>query len=155
MFVRGSVVFNEDDYFKSFGKISALFATLDFVVTEIILKIAKAEGNDFKLPRETATLGNKLRLLQESSASSAFALNVKKTLSNILPTAINIADERNRYIHDQWIFNPSTISSGKIDRIKLTSTGLKERITLSIEEIKAFENDIASIQIPFFNVLAQ
>ncbi|WP_394237098.1 hypothetical protein [Pseudomonas anguilliseptica] len=150
---KACIVFNQDDYFRIFGRISILFATLDFGVTELILKIAKAEGDDFKLPHNTATLGNKLRFLQSSSVSSAYALEIKNSLSSILPKAVAIADERNRYIHDIWIFNPNTITSGKIDRIQLSSTGLKERVSLSIEEIQAFENDIGYIQQYFFEPL--
>ena len=32
-------MFNEDDYFKVLGRISVKFATLDLLVTELILKI--------------------------------------------------------------------------------------------------------------------
>lgn len=142
-----------DDYFKLLGKISVLFATLDFAVTEVILKIAKSETGSFKLPAENSTLGKKLRFLKESSFSSALGLTAMEHLSGFLPAAIEVADERNRYIHDQWIFNQDFISKGKIERIKMTSSGLKEKVLLTLEDISEFEMKIAKIQHPFFNFL--
>ena len=146
-------MYSQDDYFKLLGKISVLFATLDFFVTEVILKIEKNEVDDFDLPRKNATLGNKLRFLQDLKISSEFGLKTIRSLSYIFPEAIAISDERNRYIHDIWIFEENSISNGVIDRVRLTSSGLKERSSLSIDEIKEFEIKVKSIQHPFVSVL--
>lgn len=143
-----------DDYFTLLGRISVLFATLDFAVTEVILKISKNETEAFKLPSETATLGKKLRFLKELSVSSSFGMAAIESLSNYLPAAIDMADERNRYTHDQWVFNPNVISKGQIERVKLSSSGLKEKTLLTIGDISMFEGKVAAMQVPFFNILS-
>ena len=146
-------MYTEDDYFKLLGRISVLFATLDLLVTELILKIAKNESAKLDLPSETATLGTKLRFLEKAPVSTKFAMNVVNSVNSILHDAIKIADERNRYIHDQWIFDPASICEGRIDRVRLTSSGLKERTTIYITDMVKFANKIAAVQRPFFEEL--
>jgi len=146
-------MFSEDDYFRLLGRISVKFATLDLMVTELMLKLIQREEDNFDRPWEQATLGKKLKYLQDTQFTSEYGVKIKILLSDILEKAIEIAKERNRYIHDQWIFDPNSITNGLIDRIRLTSSGLKERSSLSIEDIKEFERKLAFIQRPFLELL--
>ncbi|MCS0413215.1 hypothetical protein ND932_15230 [Vibrio diabolicus] len=135
-----------EDYFTIIGKISIFFSTVDLFATELILKLNSIEANKFRLPKETATLGMKIGFLEDLVVAHPDAKNALDYIYENLASIKKVSNERNRYMHDQWVFAPDRIKSGNIDRIRLTSSGLKETTTLSYSDLITFCNEVGQVQ---------
>jgi hypothetical protein len=118
-----------EDFFQVFGHISIFFATWDFFVSTIITRVA---GPDCKLSNlYGATLGRKLQYLKSLKPEQSLNGPVLRQIQSALPMAIEISNQRNRFIHDQWVFNPDKIKHGLIDRLTLKSCEVAGSITFS------------------------
>jgi len=75
-----------------------------------------------------------------------------------LPAAIAVANERNRHIHDMWIFDSDLVSQGRIRRARLEIDGLRtgslsEPEELTLEELYEFAKKVGDIQKIFGDAL--
>jgi hypothetical protein len=111
------MVYTNDNFFKVFGEISVYFATLDYLTTLLIFRLVRVERIEKKSPiDDRTTLGQEYRFLEKLQDDQVYNQDVLKALRQILPRAIKLSDERNRYIHDQWEFAGNTIAEGEIRR---------------------------------------
>src|SRR5260221_5926104 len=107
--------YRNENFFQVIGEFTIFFATLDFFVSELILRIVHREGVTTKLPfRATDTLAEKLRILECLTPEQVANDELLAEIKNVLPEAQAASRERNRYIHDQWVFSPDIIREGKI-----------------------------------------
>lgn len=140
-----------EDFFQILGHISVFFATLDFLVTLLMMRLIDYEKTKHKSPiNEKTTLKQKFRILRDLSDDKVFDVDILTKFREFLDEAIEISEKRNRYIHDQWLFSPELIKSGKIGRLTLTQiaegTINPKGEKLTIEELKEFLNEIGSLQ---------
>ncbi|EGR1738183.1 hypothetical protein V8065_004599 [Vibrio parahaemolyticus] len=135
-----------EDYFAIIGKISIFFSTVDLFATEFILTLNSLESSSFRLPKETATLGMKIGLLESLVVVHPDARDALDYIHENLTSIKKVSNERNRYMHDQWVFAPDKIKNGYIDRIRLTGSGLKETTTLSYRDLITFCNEVGHVQ---------
>ena len=102
---------------------------------------------------DRTTLGQKLTILEHLTEDEVSDPNVLNDIQKALPDVQEVSRERNRYIHDQWIFRPDDIPEGKIGRAKLDIAqdgGLSIDTTeLTIEELYKFLNRIGEFQKQF------
>jgi len=143
--------YKNEDFFQVIGHISIFFATLDFLISLILVKLLKEERYSRKI-NETTTLGQKLKFLNELKKTDVKFQDIFEKLKEFLPEAIDISKERNKFIHDQWVFKPKLINSGKIERIHLEFKEgnikiKKPGITMEIQELHFFLNKIGQMQI--------
>ncbi len=109
--------YRNEDFFHVLGQISVFFATWDFVLTTIIVRLVRP---DIPIPDlERSTLGQKLKILGSLSHETVTVPRLLDRIREALPAASGITNERNRFMHDQWVFNPANISIGKIERLTL------------------------------------
>jgi len=110
--------------FEMLGRITVFYATLDLLVSklylELILSDKASNVNDTDL---LPTKFKALKSLKETDVVSVVALDEIKMFAD---DAISLAKTRNRFLHDQWVFNPNDLAAGEIRRIKLS--GIKERM---------------------------
>jgi len=117
------MTYSDNDFFRVIGNISVYFATLDFFVSELIMRLIPITPNAIQQTppfNERSTLGQKLRILQKMTHDDVVKPEILPQIHYVLPDAIEVSEERNRYIHDQWIFAPASISKGEIGRLKIT-----------------------------------
>ncbi len=145
-----------DDFFKVFGEISVHFATLDFLTTALILRLVRIERIKKKGPiddrvrLDRMTLGQKFRFLEKLQDDQVYDQGVLKDLRQILQHAIELSEERNRYIHDQWEFAGNTIAKGKIRRATMTNLDkwlqAEEIKKFTLADLEGFRGDIDDMQ---------
>jgi hypothetical protein len=156
----GAVVTNED-FFQIFGHISVFFATWDFFVTAIITRLVRPQL--IKLRRlEGSTLGQKLHYLQGISEEETVSPDVCRRLQAALPTALEIAELRNRFIHDLWKLAPEDVDHGAIERLTLKLGQEECGVTFafaterySLEQLYEFLNQIGEQQRVFSGFLTE
>lgn len=150
-------IYTNKDFLEIFGLISVRFATLDFLATNLFFNLVVSKNKINSIDDKT-TLGQKLKLLKELKPKDVKDGNILKELSGFIQEAIKIAEERNRYMHDQWVFDKEKISLGKISRFKIIKVGLHFKIIkdkeLAIEEINDFSEKIYRMQ-GFFGQLLE
>jgi hypothetical protein len=134
-------MFTNETFFQVFGHISVFFATWDFIVSLLISRLSTLKPDETVNPELLARV------------------------QPVLPTAIEISNKRNRFIHDQWVFKPDGIRDGVIHRFSLRLTegptgrlveGEPEKYTLP--ELYEFLNEIGRQQeifAAFLNELPQ
>jgi hypothetical protein len=152
------IKFKNEDFFQVLGRISIFFATADFITTEIIIRLIKDESRDEIKPLEdSSTLTQKLKWLQQLTLESVTDSLILEDLKFFLPWAIDISLERNRYIHDQWVFNKEDILVGKINRARII--GLKkfkieiEQKMFTIDNLYTFLTEVGEMQKKLFEIL--
>jgi hypothetical protein len=114
--------FTNDDFFRVIGHISVFFATWDLFTTLLLMRLMKPER---PLPSmERRTLGQKLKLLEGLKPDHVVDPGLLDRIHADLPAAYPVSEERNRYIHGQWLFAPELIATGQI---RLLSIRVEER----------------------------
>ena len=139
--------YTEDDFFRLIGKISVSFSVLDYFTSDFMRDLTKHPSSQALPFLATDTLGRKFSILKKMKSEDASNPDVLAECKSLLPKAFSIADERNRYIHDQWIFDRDLTPSGKIRRIKMTFQGVEDGNTeVSIEDLNQFLDKVVALQ---------
>jgi hypothetical protein len=150
-------MYTQADFFQVFGHISVFFATWDILLTMLLVRLVREEIELPDLAR--ATLGQKLRFLEGLTSGQVSRPEVLDRLFKILPDAIAVSEERNRFIHDQWVFAPSGIPNGEITRITFQSIPGRRFNTiekkLSIRDLNAFLRSVGHQQQIFGSFLTE
>lgn len=141
-------MYKNEDFFQIIGHISIFFATLDFFVSVLLTDIVKETCTE--TPKLNDTLGKKLRFLKSLAEKDVNNIVCLMELKKNIDEAIEISDERNRYIHDQWIFDEKKIKQGYIRRIKIIGTRhikiVEEQESLSLNDLQVFLKKIGNMQ---------
>ncbi|MFH1509418.1 MAG: hypothetical protein ABIE68_04600 [bacterium] len=141
-------MYKKEDFFQVIGHVSVFFSTLD-VLTSILISelVKKSVANK---PKYDDTLGIKFRFLKGLNNEDVNSVKTLKKLNGLIDEAIKISDERNRYIHDLWVFDDKNIRKGYIDRLRMKGTNKigfeKEVSTLSINDLYVFLKGIGNMQ---------
>lgn len=141
-------MYTNDDFFRVIGRISVTFATWDIFVSDVIVRLRPGKPPLFN---ETDTRGRKLRLLERLKPEDVCDSHLLAGLVVHLPEATSIADERNRYIHDQWLFDKDLIARGRIRRYRFVFEAeiRAESKELTIRDLESFSRTLLGIQKPF------
>ena len=112
-----------EDFFKVFGHISVFFATLDFFVTYFIMQLVNGKLLNLEKKQidslSDRTLGQKFQFLKKIKEGDVKDGKVWSGLQKFLDDAIKLSEKRNRFIHDQWVFDNNAIKKGEIALHKL------------------------------------
>jgi len=116
---------DKEEVFKILGHITVYFSTLDVLTTSLIFYLVTDEYKESRKPlSDSMTLANKFRFLQSLKNDDVKNLDVLNRVMGFLDEAILIAQERNRFMHDQWEFKDDNLNNGIIKLYKIT--GLKD-----------------------------
>jgi predicted RNA-binding Zn-ribbon protein involved in translation (DUF1610 family) len=138
-------------FIELFGWISMYFATVDFLVTETILRLVYRDKVDWaNALSDRTTLGGKFRLLQRLRPDQVTDPTILREVQDQLPEALAISEMRNRFTHDNWMFDQALIATGRIGKIRLTGLdrwGLTTELTeYRIDELAEFFGRIGEMQ---------
>lgn len=149
------VMYSNDDFFRVIGHISVFFATLDLFTSEVIVRLMPGDPTTTPPFPENSTLGQKLALLEKLKSTEVTNSDVLLDLQEGLPRAQAAAKERNRYMHDQWVFDSGLIAQGRIRRVRLVfGSPLKANIQeLTIQDLQAFLSEVGELQKVFAQAL--
>jgi hypothetical protein len=139
-----------DDFLQVIGRISVFFATLDFITSLVIIELIGREST-LPLPfSEKSTLTHKFYALEKMDPGKTSSPQVLNEIKLLLPHAIEVANERNRYIHDQWMFRPDLVRAGKIGRVRMNFVQkLGVPSEFSIDDLNQFLRSIGELQNQF------
>jgi hypothetical protein len=123
----------EKDFLELMGRISRVFSSLDFMVTILLYKLIDGKGIDDLKITDKKTLGQKLRIMKKLKKDNVSYPESLNKIKELLSEAIKIANERNSYEHDQWLFDKSKIEKGMITKLKICR---KNKLNVNIINIK-------------------
>jgi hypothetical protein len=136
----GVIVRRNEDCFRVFGHICVFFATLDFFVSIVVMRVVRLGT---KLPDlSSATLGQKLRFLSDLKPENTVNEAVLAQIQDALPEAIEVGKTRNRFIHDLWKFAPEAVEDGFIERSSLAFNESAFARTIDISSERYSLNDL-------------
>jgi hypothetical protein len=107
-----SVRYTTENFFEVIGHISVFFSTWDVLTSLLIIRLVKRQNPLPDLNRKT--LGQKLKLLGSLTSTDVVNPALLGRVQLALPEAALIAEKRNRFIHDQWLFAEERIPTGEI-----------------------------------------
>jgi len=107
---------NNADFFQVFGHISVFFATWDMFTALLIVRLVRPEC---EIPPSNSTLGKKLMFLERLNDDQVVNPELLTRIQTDLPDSKEVSRKRNRFIHDQWVFEPTLIAQDKIKRCTL------------------------------------
>ena len=138
-------MYTNEDFFARIGRVSLLFATLDFYTSEILARLQSGSSLPFK---DTDTLGRKLKVMADLGSIGPEYQDLLAQLQAHLPTALAIAAERNRFIHDLWVFDAPLVAAGRIRRVRPRFEKGKpgEWRELTIADLDSFGDQLLAIQ---------
>jgi hypothetical protein len=147
-----------EDFFQVFGHIAVFFATLDLFVTLTILHLVRKDKRIKSIAmKDSTTLNQKLLILGRLQPDQVTDAAILGEVASLIPDALKVGEKRNRFTHDQWVFNPKTVTNGVISRCRIA--GLSEwgiavmkEDEVTIEQLQAFLNEIGALQIRFGQV---
>ncbi|MCL4840478.1 MAG: hypothetical protein KJZ79_01475 [Bryobacteraceae bacterium] len=113
--------YTSEDFFMVLGHISVLFATWDLFATLLLLRLMSSPSSATRL--SDATLGRKISILGALGPEEVVDPSLLGEVHQFLSTARETAEMRNRFIHDQWLFDAVNVEKGIITRHSLR-TGL-------------------------------
>lgn len=132
------------------GQISVSFATLDFLVSYLLSRLLPRSTSGEPPYRKRSTLGQKLAKIAELEPHEVADPDLLAKAQELVPDAQETAEERNRYIHDQWVFEPGLVSRGRIKRIKFAfGHGNRTEEILSIQAMIALSERVGRLQVMF------
>ena len=150
-----------EDFFKVFGHISVFFATLDFFVTYFIMQLVNGKLLNLEKKQidslSDRTLGQKFQFLKKIKEGDVKDGKVWSGLQKFLDDAIKLSEKRNRFIHDQWVFDNNAIKKGEIALHKLilcevisgkqNSVGVKtQKENYTIDQLYSFLSEVGAMQ---------
>lgn len=116
---------DQQNIFQIFGHITVFYSTLDFFVTMFILELVSSDYKASNQPlKDSTTLGQKLRIIEKLGDKDVISKEILRDTKTFLVEAILVANERNRFMHDQWEFHPDNLEKGIIRRMAIV--GLKD-----------------------------
>lgn len=143
----------EDDFIKAIGKVSIMFALLDYVVSTLLLRMVGWVPGSHAPFNDNTTLGQKFELLEKLAPQDVINEEILVDLRKYLPSAKKVACERNRYMHDQWIFDPKLIQHGRIGRHRPLLSLKSSTQEVLLEDMYRFAREIGDLQRIFVNAL--
>lgn len=138
------------NYMVVVGWITILFSTIDYYISEIILRLIN-DPDPNRLPfTDKTTLGRKLCFIEKLRPEQVTNIEALSAIQALLPEAMKISEERNRYIHDQWILKEALLKENKICRIRLRVTPdhkiCGEETLLSMDDLQKCFAEIGELQ---------
>jgi hypothetical protein len=150
--------YTNEHFFQVIGQISVFFSTWDLLTTLLILRLAKRKTPLPELARQT--LPQKLHFLRKLTPEKVVDPEVLDRIQSALPDALSVAEKRNRFIHDQWVFLPESVPVGEISLVSIEvamgSEGRTIRMPthkLRLDDLHAFLETLGTQQKAFAMML--
>jgi hypothetical protein len=147
-----------EHFFQVIGQISVFFSTWDLLTTLLIIRLAKRQTPLPALARQT--LPQKLHFLRNLTPEKVVDPEVLDRIQSALPDALSVAEKRNRFIHDQWVFSPESVPVGEISLVSIeVAVGSEGRTIkmpthkLRLDELHAFLETLGAQQKAFAMML--
>lgn len=147
------------DFFQVFGHITIFYATWDLFTTILIARLVKPE---YDVPDQNSTLGAKLHFLEMLKKDRVVNADLLAKIQAELPESQEVSRQRNRFIHDQWVFEPEAVAQGRIKRralriekgwgVRLTAL---DPIEFHISQLYSFLRVIGEQQKKFANYMSE
>ncbi len=112
-------VATNEDFYQVFGHISLFFTTWDFLLSQILVSIIDPSKTKIHIT-ERMTLGQKLQVVDDLRPEHVSTPIILEELKQLLPEEKPVAEKRNRFIHDLWLFAPEAVGRGQISRLKIS-----------------------------------
>jgi hypothetical protein len=151
--------YTNENFFEVIGHISVLFSTWDLLTTLLIIRLVKRNA---PLPDSLTrkTLGQKLALLKDLTPTDVVDPALLGRIQLVLPKAREVAEKRNRFIHDQWVFAEESIPKGEIHLLSVEvimgsegRTVKMPRTDFRIADLSAFRETVGEQQKIFIALL--
>ena len=135
-----------EEVFQKIGHLSVFYSTLDMLVGILAFGLGPE-----KFSRSGVTLGQRLKFLETLKETDCPHPVVLKELQLRLSELMEVADKRNRTLHDLWSFNDENLRKGILrrGRIKLDAkklAGLVEWTTMTIEDLDTLLEEVGTAQ---------
>jgi hypothetical protein len=109
----------KEEIFQFIGHVTVFYATLD-VFMAVLCHTLVPYGSPFRRKiRGSMTLGQRSRLLAELDAETVTNPEALIELQKALPEIIELSEIRNRFIHDQWVFNEQNLERGDVECLRI------------------------------------
>lgn len=150
--------YTNENFFEVIGHTSVLFSTWDILTSLLLIRLVKRQTLLPDLDRKT--LGQKLQLLKGLASNDVVDVAVLERVQSALPEALPVAEKRNRFIHDQWLFSPETVVVGEIVLLSVEVVMGSEGRTFSmvpttfhITDLQGFLDTLGKQQVIFHGFL--
>lgn len=130
--------------FQIFGHITVFYATLDFLISAFIIEILTDSYKRSHKPFDSSsTLGKKFHYIKNIQKVDVISERILADAHSIIDEALDIANERNRFIHDNWMFSPNDLIN---DRIRRTTITLEDSWNFKVDHSEAYtEHDLTQL----------
>jgi len=143
---------NTEEFQIVIGEICLVFSTTDWYTTTLMFFLFdKSKTNKYTKVSEQTTLGQKFKMLKEAKPEEVTNQEILATLHGFVDDAIRLADKRNRYIHDLWMFNEQLLQEGRFRRMKMRKLGENTHFVLhwtdhNVQEVRDFRDQLIALQ---------
>lgn len=150
---------SKEEIFQFIGHVTVFYATLDVFMAMLCHTLVPCGSPARRKIRGSMTLGQRARLLAELDADTVTSPKILIELQKALPEIIELSEIRNRFIHDQWVFNEQNLKRGEIDsfRIEFNKDGklLRETTLYTRATMKSLIGRIGEAQKVVGNVMGK
>ena len=149
----------KEEIFQFIGHATVFYATLDVFMAVLCHTLVPYGSPARRKIRGSMTLGQRARLLVELDDGTVSNPKALIELQKVLPEIIELSEIRNRFIHDQWVFNERNLERGDIDsfRIEFSKDGkpLRETTRYTRSTMNRLIGRIGEAQIAVGNVMGK
>lgn len=138
------MLFTNDDVFRLVGRICIVYATWDLVTTLVVLRLVKPTAS---LPKDFSrkTLGQKLRYLSRLAGDDVTDGELLKSIGKALPTALEAAEKRNRFVHDLWVLDSNKVSKGELTLLSIEVATISAGRSIRLSKTQLSITDLRSL----------
>ena len=149
----------KEEIFQFIGHVTVFYATLDVFMAILCHTLVPYGSPVRRKIRGSMTLGQRSQLLAELDADTVTSPQTLIELQKVLPEIIKLSEIRNRFIHDQWVFDEQNLKRGEIDsfRIELSKDGklLRDTTRYTRETMNSLIGRIGEAQKVVGNVMGR
>ena len=109
----------KEEIFQFIGHVTVFYATLDVLMSMLCQSLIPYGSPVRRKIRGSMTLGQRARLLADLDAGTVTNSKALIELQKALPEIIELSEIRNRFIHDQWVFDEQNLERGDIDSFRI------------------------------------
>lgn len=136
--------FTNDDVFRLVGRICIVYATWDLITTLVILRLVKPTA---QIPKgfSRKTLGQKLTYVSRLTTDDVIDGEMLESIGKALPTALDVAEKRNRFVHDLWVLDSTKVSKGELTLLSIEVATTSAGRGIHLPETRLSMADLCSL----------
>ena len=141
-----------DEYLIEIGKLTVKYQFLEFHIKWLMEYFNKKSEKKSEMVTSEMKFWQLLKFLDTLNKSENTDLKKQKQLNLLITEAKKLSDLRNELIHSLWL---TDIISGKVQREQISKKKGKERINVSLQDLKQNNDEIEKVVIKFVNLHVQ